>query len=473
MIQIQNLTKSYRVKGGRHYVFKNVNAVFPEGANIGIIGPNGGGKSTFLSILGGIDFPDSGRIVTNRSFSWPLGLKGGFVGHLSGRENCRMVCNLYGVSSGETKRKLEKMKALSGIGEYFEEPVKYYSSGMGSRLGFALSMSFDFDYFLIDEITSVGDAHFKALAKQAFEQKAKKSKLIMVSHNMGDIKKFCDIAVLVKNGRLEVFEDMDAAIRAYLPQTQEHAEGSAEVLKQVSLEDINIADVQLPSGQEEMIQDIFDRLDAIERKLATDGHQITSNDDEFYAQLGKAYQMLGNEDKALLFYRKAVAVNAYHLEAQQKLAALAASKGLHAEEQAALVAAEKIDPLNPATLDAKLQFLTRCRRLKEALDVSLTAIRVTPRNGGLWNQRAWLLLALGDMPKALDAQIKAVRYAPENGHYYQRLALILSSMNDLRSSMLARHKAQIIAEHTHAKPKVPPYGSIKKSLRKLDDAIRV
>lgn len=473
MIQIENLTKSYRVKEGRHYVFRNVSAVFPEGANIGIIGPNGGGKSTFLSILGGIDFPDSGRIVTDRSFSWPLGLKGGFVGHLSGRENCRMVCNLYGVSSGETKRKLEKMKSLSGIGEYFEEPVKYYSSGMGSRLGFALSMSFDFDYFLIDEITSVGDAHFKALAKQAFEQKAQKSKLIMVSHNMGDIKKFCDIAVLVKNGQLEVFEDMDAAIRAYLPQTKENTEDSAEVLKRASLKDINISEIQLPSGHEELIQTIFDRLDTIERKLATEGHQIISNDDEFYSQLGKVYQMLGNEDKALLFYRKAVAVNAYHLEAQQKLASLAAAKGLHSEEQAALVAAEKIDPLNPATLESKLQFLIRNRRLNEALDVCMLAIRVTPRSGSLWNQRAWLLLALGDMPKALDAQIKAVRYTPENGHYYQRLALILSSMNDLRSSMLARQKAQVIAEHTHPKPKVPPYGTIKKSLRKLDDAIRV
>lgn len=471
MIKIQNLTKSYRVKGGRHYVFKNVNAVFPEGANIGIIGPNGGGKSTFLSILGGIDFPDSGAIITSRSFSWPLGLKGGFVGHLSGRENCRMVCNLYGLNPSDIKRKLEKMKSLSGIGEYFEEPVKYYSSGMGGRLGFALSMSFEFDYFLIDEITSVGDAHFKALAKQAFAEKAKKAKMIMVSHNMGDIKKFCDVAVLVKNGQLEVFEDMDAAIRAYLPQTREATE-SSEAIREASLAEIDISNVELPPEQERLIPEITSRFDAIERKLATAGHQITSSDDDFYLQLGKAYQTFGNEDRAIHFYKKAADANAYNLDAQQKLASLAAVKGLHKEEEKALAAAEIIDPLNPTTLEGKLRLLVRNRRLNEALEVSSLALRVRPRNAGAWHQRAWILLALGDTHKALDAQIKAVRHAPDNSQFYQRLAGILAAV-DFKSSMLARHKAQLLAERNHNRPLAPSYASIKKSLRKLDDAIRV
>ncbi len=473
MIKVRNLTKSYRVKGGRHYVFQDVSAEFPEGANIGIIGPNGGGKSTFLSILGGIDFPDEGEIITDKTFSWPLGLKGGFVGHLSGRENCRMVCNLYGVGRNDTAHKLEQMKSLSGIGKYFEEPVKYYSSGMGSRLGFALSMSFDFDYFLIDEITSVGDAHFKALARRAFQEKAKKSKMIMVSHNMGDIKKFCDIAVLIKNGRLEVFEDMDAAIRAYLPQTQESMEDPAEIVMEASLDEIDIASVQLPPDHEELVSEIVIRLEEIERKLSTPNHQITRAEDEFYFQLALAYHALGNEPRALHLYRRAVEANSYHLEAQQRLATLAASRGLLNEEHQALVAAETIDPLNIITLDAKVRHLIRLGHLEKALDVTLAALRVAPHHVGFWSQRAGLFLALGDTAKAVEAQIKAVKNSPDRSQSYQRLAIILASAGDIKSSALARHKARIAAENIQYKLKTPSYGSLIKTLRKLDDDVRI
>jgi capsular polysaccharide transport system ATP-binding protein len=215
MIQLQNLTKSFQVKGGRHYVFRDVNLVFPEGMNIGILGPNGGGKSTFMRLLGGIDYPDYGRIRSTKSFSWPLGLKGGFVGHMTGRENCRMICNIYGIPREEIRKKLDAIHQLSGIGKYFEEPVKYYSSGMGGRLGFALSMAFDFDYFLIDEVTSVGDANFKKIAKAALEEKAQRSHVIMVTHSMGDLRRFCDIAVLLKDGQLTVYHDLEAGVKAY------------------------------------------------------------------------------------------------------------------------------------------------------------------------------------------------------------------------------------------------------------------
>lgn len=228
MIRIENLTKSFPVKGSRHYVLKNVNIEFPEDANIGIIGPNGAGKSTFLRILGGIDYPDTGRIVSNKSFSWPLGLKGGFVRHMSGRENCRMICNIYGMRRREIKKILQEIEALADIGKYFYEPVKYYSSGMSGRLGFALSMSFNFDYFLIDEITSVGDANFKARAKEALEKKARASRVIMVSHSMGDIKKFCDKAVLIKAGQITVFDDINEGIAAYNPNPPQKRTGRSK-----------------------------------------------------------------------------------------------------------------------------------------------------------------------------------------------------------------------------------------------------
>jgi capsular polysaccharide transport system ATP-binding protein len=215
MIHIEQLTKSFQVKNGRHYVFRDVDLSFPEGVNIGIIGPNGGGKSTFLRLLGGIDYPDSGRIHSTKSFSWPLGLKGGFVGHMTGRQNCGMICNIYGLPRAVIRRKLDQIKEMSGIGKYFEEPVKYYSSGMGGRLGFALSMAFEFDYFLIDEITSVGDANFKKIAKQALEEKAQRSHVVMVTHSMTDLKRFCDVVVLLADGELKVYQDLEAGIEAY------------------------------------------------------------------------------------------------------------------------------------------------------------------------------------------------------------------------------------------------------------------
>ena len=120
MLAIKNLTKSYKTKAGRHYVFRNLSVEFPEKVNIGILGPNGAGKSTLLRILGGIDFPDSGTIICDKRMSWPLGLSRGFVGNLSGRDNCRMICNLYGIHQKEIGQKLELIKEISGINHYFD-----------------------------------------------------------------------------------------------------------------------------------------------------------------------------------------------------------------------------------------------------------------------------------------------------------------------------------------------------------------
>jgi tetratricopeptide (TPR) repeat protein len=266
---------------------------------------------------------------------------------------------------------------------------------------------------------------------------------------------------------------MDAAIRAYLPQTQESTEDPSEIMIEASLDEIDIASVELPTDHREMISELADQLAAIERKLSTPTHQITRAEDEFYFQLALAYQSLGNEPSALQFYKKAVEANAYHLEAQQRLASLAATRGLYAEEQQALRAAETIDPLNLKTLDAKVRHLIRLGDLQKALEVTLSALRVDPHHVGFWSQRAGIFLALGETAKAVDAQIKAVKHAPERSQSYQRLATVLASAGDLKSSALARHKAQIAAESTPHKPKPPPYRHLIKSLRKLDDDVRV
>ncbi|HFP1231741.1 TPA: ABC transporter ATP-binding protein, partial [Escherichia coli] len=148
MIKIENLTKSYRTPTGRHYVFKNLNIIFPKDYNIALIGQNGAGKSTLLRIIGGIDRPDSGNIITEHKISWPVGLAGGFQGSLTGRENVKFVARLY-AKRDELNERVDFVEEFSELGKYFDMPIKTYSSGMRSRLAFGLSMAFKFDYYLI------------------------------------------------------------------------------------------------------------------------------------------------------------------------------------------------------------------------------------------------------------------------------------------------------------------------------------
>jgi capsular polysaccharide transport system ATP-binding protein len=215
MLSIKNLTKSYKIKSGRKYIFKDISIDFPENQNVGILGPNGAGKSTLLRIIGGIDHPDSGTIECNKTISWPLGLRGGFISTLSARENCRVIFRLYNIPFHEIRKKLDYIKEISGIGDYFEEPVKYFSTGMSSRIGFALSMSFDFEILLMDEITAVGDQEFQNLAKDILDEKRNRMNIIFVSHSLVSMKKFCDSGILLDNGKFQYFPKIEDAINSY------------------------------------------------------------------------------------------------------------------------------------------------------------------------------------------------------------------------------------------------------------------
>lgn len=216
MIKIENLTKSYRTPQGRHYVFKDLNIEIPSGKSVALIGRNGAGKSTLLRMIGGIDRPDSGIIITNKTISWPVGLSGGFQGSLTGRENVKFVSRLY-AKKEELKDKIEFVKNFSELGKYFDMPIKSYSSGMKSRLGFGLSMAFEFDYYLVDEVTAVGDARFKQKCETILNKKQEKSNVLMVSHSLGALKKYCDIAIHFKNdGSIETNDNVSKCIDEYL-----------------------------------------------------------------------------------------------------------------------------------------------------------------------------------------------------------------------------------------------------------------
>jgi capsular polysaccharide transport system ATP-binding protein len=215
MIRLANVTKYYEVKGSRKYLMRNVSLTIPSIINVGILGSNGAGKSTFLRMLGGIDFPNKGRIVSNKKISWPLGLTSGFQGSLTGKENAQFVSRVYSKSDAELHRTLNFVYEFSELGRYFDMPVKSYSTGMRARLGFAMSLAFEFDYYLIDETLSVGDQKFRQKCTIALKNFSAKRNILLVSHNMKVLEQMCDSGILLKGGEFTYFEDIREAIKAY------------------------------------------------------------------------------------------------------------------------------------------------------------------------------------------------------------------------------------------------------------------
>ncbi|RDH91738.1 MAG: ABC transporter ATP-binding protein [endosymbiont of Seepiophila jonesi] len=215
MIRLENVTKYYSTPKGRKYILRDVNIEFPSKCNVAILGRNGMGKSTLLRLLGGIDYPNSGHIRSEGRISWPMGLQGGVQGSMSGRDNARFVCRIYGDSEHEVERKIEYIHEFTELGDYFDMPIKTYSSGMKARLSFATSMAFDFDIYLMDEITAVGDQRFKEKSRAALQEKKDKANIIKVSHNMQELVRDCDVGICLEKGQMHLYEDIKEAVAIY------------------------------------------------------------------------------------------------------------------------------------------------------------------------------------------------------------------------------------------------------------------
>lgn len=215
MIELRNATKYFQTKHEKKYILNNVSITIPSGVNLGILGRNGAGKSTLLRMLGGIDFPNSGVISSPNSFSWPMGLAGGFQGSMTGRQNVKFVCRIYGKTEYEIEQAVESVKAFAEIGDYFDMPIKTYSSGMKSRLSFGLSLVFDFDYLIIDETLSVGDKNFQEKSKKALRKKIENCNVLLVSHSMPVLKEICDAGIVVHQGKIHYCDDINDAINTY------------------------------------------------------------------------------------------------------------------------------------------------------------------------------------------------------------------------------------------------------------------
>ncbi len=215
MIELRNITKTYPVQNGVRYVLRNVSLVIPSRTNLAILGPNGAGKSTFLRLIGGAEPADSGEIITDQEISWPLGLASGFQGSLTGRQNVLFVCRINGLNIDESRYVINQVTSFTELGEYFDMPVNTYSSGMRARLSFGMSMAFEFDVYLIDELTSVGDTIFREKAKAAFENIRKRASLVFVSHSIKTLRDSCQSALFLRDGKADYFQHIDDGIAAY------------------------------------------------------------------------------------------------------------------------------------------------------------------------------------------------------------------------------------------------------------------
>lgn len=212
MIELKDLFKTYPTRQGRRVVLDKINMRVGKGQRLGILGRNGSGKSTLIRMISGVEPPTSGQVHRGMSVSWPLAFGGAFQPFLTGLDNLRFICRVYGA---EHKNVLPFVEEFTELGLYLREPVEHYSSGMRARLAFALSLAIEFDCFLIDEVVAVGDSRFHEKCRVELFEKRKDRAIILVSHTPEQIRNHCESASVLVNGKLRLFEHVDEAYSYY------------------------------------------------------------------------------------------------------------------------------------------------------------------------------------------------------------------------------------------------------------------
>ncbi len=212
IIEVKDVTKIYGTLHGEKVVLDNVNLKLPARKSLGILGRNGAGKSTLMRIIGGAEMPTEGRVIRRGQISWPIGFSGGISPFLTGEENTRFAARIYDQDVDEI---VAGSQEFADIGEYFYMPVRTYSAGMRARLAFGISMAIDFDVYLVDEITAVGDRVFQRKCKAAFDARRERASIIMVSHSVQTLTEYCALGAVLENGRLTVYDSVLEAAECY------------------------------------------------------------------------------------------------------------------------------------------------------------------------------------------------------------------------------------------------------------------
>ena len=213
MIELNGVRKVYHPRGGqRNIVFDDVSVTFPKGRNVGVLGLNGAGKSTLIRLLAGTEMPDRGEVIRSGVVSFPLGLATIFHPDLTGRENISFIATLYNMN---VKRISEYVEEFSELGRQLDNQTKTYSSGMLAKVAFGACLAIDFDVYLIDEVTEVGDGRFREKALREFSKKTEHSDIIIVSHNIDTIRQYCDMGAVLGHGSITMYDNVELAVADY------------------------------------------------------------------------------------------------------------------------------------------------------------------------------------------------------------------------------------------------------------------
>lgn len=208
MIELHNVCKVYPTRHGQVEVLRNIDLRVERGQKMGILGGNGSGKSTLIRILGGSERPTTGVIVRRMRLSWPLAFTGAFQGSLTGLDNIRFICRVYGRDWHEA---IDFIQDFSQLGRYLREPIKIYSSGMRARLAFAVSLCIEFDCYLLDEVFAVGDSRFQQRCHEELFVKRKDRAFIIVSHDGHFLQEHCDSGSVLRSGVLTHYASLEDA----------------------------------------------------------------------------------------------------------------------------------------------------------------------------------------------------------------------------------------------------------------------
>lgn len=212
MIYLVSVEKFYPALGSRRVILRPTTLGIPTSKAVAILGQNGAGKSTLLRLLAGVELPNAGRIIRKANISWPIGFGGAVHPTMTGRQNASFVANLYGLDVAEISAFVQDFAEL---GDYYDMPAGTYSSGMRARLNFALSFAVDFDCYLVDEALSTGDKRFRQKSLAMFKKRRSRSGMLFISHNPKTVREYCEMGIVLHDGNLVPFEDLNEAISYY------------------------------------------------------------------------------------------------------------------------------------------------------------------------------------------------------------------------------------------------------------------
>jgi len=218
MLEFDNVSKSFWTGTQRKVILDRASFRVELGRSLGILAPNGTGKTTVINMMAGLEKPDEGEVRRNCRISFPLGFMGGVVGRHTARENARYIARLYGLDPDYIEA---FTRWLAGIEEYYDMPVGTYSSGMKARFTFSLMLALDFDIYLIDEgMPQSTDAEFNRKAGEILRERLATTTVVIVSHQPETLEKFASSAAVLRDGRLQMFDTLEEAKQLYDYQAQ-------------------------------------------------------------------------------------------------------------------------------------------------------------------------------------------------------------------------------------------------------------